>query len=94
MLLLIIGWHCAITIVGFDRRRGIAQVYRTFTEFRFRAPGMPSMVISGDRLNAKAINSLRRIKAGQTIIITDIKTAITGSKYRLQNPSPISITIN
>ena len=64
------------------------------TEFRFRAPGMPSMVIKGNRLNAKAVNSLRRIKAGQTIIITDIKTAITGSKYRLQNPSPISITIN
>ncbi len=63
-------------------------------EFRFRAPGMPSMVIKGDRLDAKGINSLRRIKAGQTIIITDIKTAIAGSKYRLQNPSPISITIN
>ena len=55
---------------------------------------MPSMVIKGYRLNTKAVNSLRRIKAGQTIIITDIKTAITGSKYRLQNPSPISITIN
>ncbi len=64
------------------------------TSFRFRAPGAPSMVIEGNRLNAKAISSLRRIKKGQTVQITDIKTKITGSKYRLQNPSPVFITIN
>ena len=64
------------------------------TSFRFRAPGMPSMVIEGNKLNTKAINSLRRIKKGQTVQITDIKTKISGSKYRLQNPSPVFITIN
>ncbi|MDA8871184.1 gliding motility protein GldM [Flavobacteriaceae bacterium] len=63
--------------------------------FRFRAPGQPSMVIRGDKLDSKAINTLSRIKNGQTIIISDIKVIIPSNpSYKLKQTSPISITIN
>jgi gliding motility-associated protein GldM len=63
--------------------------------FRFRAPGQPSMVIQGNRLDRKAINTLSRIKNGQTIIISDIEVIIpTNPSYKLKQTSPISITIN
>ena len=63
--------------------------------FRFRAPGQPSMVISGNKLNSKAINTLSRIKNGQTVIISDIKVIIPSNpSYKLKQTSPISITIN
>jgi gliding motility-associated protein GldM len=63
--------------------------------FRFRAPGQPSMVISGEKLNSKAINTLSRIKNGQTVIISDIKVIIPSNpSYKLKQTSPISITIN
>lgn len=63
--------------------------------FRFRAPGQPSMVIQGNKLNSKAINALSRIKNGQTVIISDIKVIIPSNpSYKLKQTSPISITIN
>ena len=65
------------------------------TEFRFRAPGQPSMVIKGDKLDTRAKNALSRIKNGQTVIISDIKVVIpTNPKYKLKPTRPISITIN
>ena len=63
--------------------------------FRFRAPGQPSMVINGDKLNSKAIATLKRVKNGQTIIISDIEVIIPSNpSYKLKQTSPISITIN
>jgi gliding motility-associated protein GldM len=63
--------------------------------FRFRAPGQPSMVINGNRLDSKAIQMLRRIKNGQTVIISDIEVIIPSNpSYKLKQTSPISITIN
>ena len=64
------------------------------TQFRFRAPGQPSVVINGDRLNAKAKQMLSRIKNGQNIIISDIKVIIpTNPSYKIKQTSPISITV-
>ncbi|MEK9612418.1 MAG: gliding motility protein GldM [Flavobacteriaceae bacterium] len=63
--------------------------------FRFRAPGQPSMIIKGDRLDKKALTALSRVKAGQTILISDIEVTIpTNPKYKLKKTSPISITVN
>jgi gliding motility-associated protein GldM len=63
--------------------------------FRFRAPGQPSMVINGDKLDSKAIGTLGRIKSGQTVIISDIKVIIPSNpSYKLKQTSPISITIS
>ena len=63
--------------------------------FRFRAPGQASIVIKGDRLNARALSAIKKVKAGQGIIISDIKVIIpTNPSYKLKQTSPISITIN
>ncbi len=63
--------------------------------FRFRAPGQPSIVINGNKLDSRAISSLSRIKNGQTIIISDIEVEIpTNPTYKLKQTSPISITVN
>ena len=65
------------------------------TEFRFRAPGQPSMVIKGDKLDTRAKNALSRIKNGQTVIISNIKVVIPSNpSYKLKPTRPISITIN
>jgi len=65
------------------------------TEFRFRAPGQPSMVIKGDKLDTRAKNALSRIKNGQTVIISDIKVVIPSNpSYKLKPTRPISITMN
>jgi len=63
--------------------------------FRFRVPGQPSMVINGDRLDARALQMLNRTKNGQTVIISDINVIIPSNpSYKLKQTSPISITIN
>ena len=63
--------------------------------FRFRAPGQPSVVVNGNRLDSKARQMLSRIKNGQTVIISDIDVIIpTNPSYKLKQTSPISITIN
>lgn len=63
--------------------------------FRFRAPGQPSIVIEGDKLDNRAISALNQIKNGQTIIISDIEVIIPSNpNYKLKQTSPISITVN
>ncbi|MGA1029774.1 MAG: gliding motility protein GldM [Flavobacteriaceae bacterium] len=63
--------------------------------FRFRAPGQPSIVIQGDKLDSRARNALSRIKNGQTVIISDIKVVIPSNpNYKLKPTQSISITIN
>ena len=63
--------------------------------FRFRAPGQPSVVVTGSKLNSKVITMLKRIKSGQSVIISDIKVIIpTNPSYKLKQTTPISITIN
>jgi hypothetical protein len=53
------------------------------------------MVIQGNKLDRKAINSLSRIKNGQTVIISDIEVIIPSNpSYKLKQTSPISITLN
>jgi len=63
--------------------------------FRFRAPGQPSVVVNGDKLDSKAKSMLSRIKNGQTVIISDIEVIIPSNpSYKLGQTSPISITVN
>jgi gliding motility-associated protein GldM len=63
--------------------------------FRFRAPGQPSVVVNGDRLDSKSKSMLSRIKNGQTVIISDIEVIIPSNpSYKLGQTSPISITVN
>ena len=63
--------------------------------FRFRAPGQPSIVVNGDKLDSKAKSMLSRIKNGQTVIISDIEVIIPSNpSYKLGQTSPISITVN
>ena len=63
--------------------------------FRFRAPGQPSVVVNGDKLDSKARSMLSRIKNGQTVIISDIEVIIPSNpSYKLGQTSPISITVN
>ena len=63
--------------------------------FRFRAPGQPSVIVTGSKLNSKVISMLKRIKSGQSIIISDINVIIpTNPNYKLKQTTPISITVN
>ena len=62
--------------------------------FRFRAPGQPSVVVKGERMDKKALNMLTRVKTGQSIIISDIEVIIPSNpSYKLKQTTPISITV-
>ena len=63
--------------------------------FRFRAPGQASIVVQGNRLNKKCLDAIKKVGAGQTVIISDIKVEIpTNKSYTLQQTSSIAIAIN
>ncbi len=48
------------------------------TQFAFKVPGQPIVIVNGDRVNAQCKAALAKAGRGDQIIISDIKTKITG----------------
>ena len=62
--------------------------------FSFRVPGKPTVRVSGSKLNGAAKSALSRAKAGQTVMIFNIKAGIVGnSSYQLKKVAPVTITL-
>ncbi|WP_452221451.1 type IX secretion system motor protein PorM/GldM [Lacinutrix salivirga] len=61
------------------------------TGFKFKAPGQPSVTVSGNKLNGAAKNALRKAKRGDAVQIFDIKS--TSSGPRIKPASPIVIEL-
>ena len=62
--------------------------------FSFRVPGKPTIKVSGNKLNGAAKSALSRAKAGQTVMIFNIKAKIVGnSSYNLRKVAPVTVTL-
>jgi gliding motility-associated protein GldM len=48
------------------------------TQFTFKVPGQPAIIVSGDRVNGQCKAALARAGRGDQVIISDIKTKIEG----------------
>ncbi len=48
------------------------------TQFAFKVPGQPTIIVNGDRVNAQCKQALARAGRGDQIVISDIKTKIVG----------------
>ena len=58
--------------------------------FKFKAPGQPTIQVRGNRLDAKAKSALRRVKAGQSVQILDIKVQNPKNRnYRFKKVSAV-----
>ncbi len=63
-------------------------------EFKFKVPGQPTVLVSGNKLNNNAKNALRRAKRGETIQIFDINASISNNRsYKLKKVSPVLIDL-
>ncbi len=64
------------------------------TGFKFNVPGQPTVQVSGNRLDQRAKDVLRRAQRGETVQIFDIDAQISGnSSYRLKKVSPVLIEL-
>ncbi|HEU0137577.1 MAG TPA: gliding motility protein GldM [Flavobacterium sp.] len=48
------------------------------TQFSFKVPGQPTIIVNGDRINAQCKAALARAGRGDQVVISDIKTKIVG----------------
>jgi len=63
------------------------------TGFSFKVSGQPTVIVSGNKLNASAIGNLKRAKRGETVQIFDITTNISGSGVKLKRTAPVIIEL-
>jgi gliding motility-associated protein GldM len=48
------------------------------TQFTFKVPGQPAIVVSGDRVDGRCKAALARVTRGDQVTISDIKTKVVG----------------
>ena len=64
------------------------------TGFKFNVPGQPTVQVSGNKLDSRAKDVLRRAQRGSTVQVFDISASIAGnSSYRLKKVSPVLIEL-
>ena len=64
------------------------------SEFKFKVPGQPTVVVKGNRMNAQAKSTIRRAKRGDNVQIFDIKAYITNNRnYKLKKVSPVVVEL-
>ncbi|AIY12137.1 type IX secretion system motor protein PorM/GldM [Cellulophaga baltica] len=62
--------------------------------FKFKVPGQPTVVVSGNKLNGAAKSALKRAGRGDAVQIFDIEAYITNNKsYRLKKVSPVVVEL-
>ncbi len=64
------------------------------SEFKFKVPGQPTVVVKGNKLDARAKSALKRAGRGESVQIFDIQAYITNNKsYKLKKVSPVFIEL-
>ena len=64
------------------------------SEFKFKVPGQPTVVVKGNRMNAQAKSAIRRAKRGDNVQIFDIKAYVTNNRnYKLKKVSPVVVEL-
>jgi gliding motility-associated protein GldM len=58
-------------------------------QFSLKAPGQPTVIVNGDRVNSQCKNALARVTRGDQVTISEIKTKLEGSDLILRQTSPV-----
>jgi gliding motility-associated protein GldM len=64
------------------------------TQFSFKVPGQPTVIVPGDRVNAQCKAALARATKGDQILISDIKTKMVGSDAMTSKTAPVIYELN
>ncbi|MCB0372245.1 MAG: gliding motility protein GldM, partial [Muricauda sp.] len=71
----------------FDLNLGVSQ-------FKFKVPGQPTVIVNGNKLDARAKSALARAGRGESVQIFDIQAYITNNKtYKLKKVSPVVVEL-
>ena len=63
--------------------------------FNFKVPGQPTIVVAGNKLDARCRSALARAGRGDQVTISEIKANLTGgSGYKLKKTSPVIYEIS
>lgn len=62
------------------------------TQFDFKVPGQPTITVTGNKLDSKAISALKRATRGQDVQILNIKAKSSGPVIKKVSPVIIEIT--
>ncbi|GLU43704.1 gliding motility protein GldM [Allomuricauda sp. NBRC 101325] len=64
------------------------------SQFKVKVPGQPTVVVNGNKMDARAKSALRRAGRGDAIQIFDIQAFITNNKsYKLKKVSPVVVEL-
>ena len=58
-------------------------------QFSLKAPGKPTVVVNGDRVNSQCKAALAQVTRGDQVTIADIKTKMEGSDLILRQTAPV-----
>jgi len=58
-------------------------------QFAFKVPGQATIIVNGDRINSQCVAALARATKGDQIVISDIKTSISGAAIKSQDAAPV-----
>lgn len=64
------------------------------SQFKFKVPGQPTVVVNGNKLDSRAKSVLARAGRGESVQIFDIQAYITNNKsYKLKKVSPVMVEL-
>jgi len=61
--------------------------------FKFKAPGVATIICQGSKLNSRAKTALTKVKRGESVQIFGMKASVVGSSIKLKDASPCVIEI-
>ena len=48
------------------------------TQFNIKVPGQPTIVVSGSKMDARAISAIGKAQRGDVVVISEIKASFSG----------------
>ncbi|MEZ0005892.1 gliding motility-associated protein GldM [Flavobacterium sp. 28YEA47A] len=61
--------------------------------FNIKVPGQPTIVVSGNKMDARAKSAIQKASRGDVVIISEIKTKLEGSAIMLPKTAPVAYEI-
>ncbi len=61
--------------------------------FNIKVPGQPTIVVSGNKMDARAKSAIQKAGKGDVVVISEIKTKLEGSAIMLPKTAPVAYEI-
>jgi len=69
------------------------EVNLSVVGFNIKVPGQPTIVVSGNKMDARAKAAIQKAGRGDVVIISEIKTKLEGSSMMLAKTAPVAYEI-